>query len=107
VIPSASACLARTWLPFATAWVASEFSAGIVLIAKRRSSSAERRVRLAIYDGWKFDVYGNITEMPSEPQESGFANRVKHKAYRVREGGGFVGVYMGAAPQAPPFEPPP
>jgi phthalate 4,5-dioxygenase len=60
-----------------------------------------------LYHGWKFDVDGNITEMPSEPQESGFANRVKHKAYPVQEGGGFVWVYMGAALEVPAFEPPP
>ena len=29
-----------------------------------------------LYHGWKFDVDGNIVEMPSEPQASGFADRV-------------------------------
>ena len=43
-----------------------------------------------LYHGWKFDVEGNILEMPSEPRESSLANKVKHKAYPVREAGGFV-----------------
>ena len=60
-----------------------------------------------LYHGWKFDVDGNVTEMPSEPKESGFAERVKHKAYPVREWGGFVWAYMGPPEHQPEFEPPP
>ena len=60
-----------------------------------------------LYHGWKFDVAGNVVEMASEPKESGFADRVKHKAYPVQEGGGFVWVYMGPADEMPAFEPPP
>ncbi|HLZ67013.1 MAG TPA: Rieske 2Fe-2S domain-containing protein [Aliidongia sp.] len=60
-----------------------------------------------LYHGWKFDVDGNIVEMPSEPQESGFADRVKHKAYPAREAGGFVWVYMGSIDDMPAFEAPP
>jgi phthalate 4,5-dioxygenase oxygenase subunit len=60
-----------------------------------------------LYHGWKFDVDGNIVEMPSEPQASGFADRVKHKAYPAREAGGFVWVYMGPAAEMPAFEAPP
>ncbi len=59
-----------------------------------------------LYHGWKFDVAGNVVEMASEPKESGFADRVKHKAYPTQEVGGFVWVYMGPADQAPAFEPP-
>jgi phthalate 4,5-dioxygenase oxygenase subunit len=60
-----------------------------------------------LYHGWKFDVEGNVIDMPSEPRESGFAERVKHKAYPVREAGGFVWTYMGDPAQMPAFEPPP
>ena len=60
-----------------------------------------------LYHGWKFDVDGNVTEMPSEPKESGFAERVRHKAYPTREAGGFVWVYMGPVEEMPAFEPPP
>ncbi len=59
-----------------------------------------------LYHGWKFDVAGNVVEMASEPKESGFADRVKHKAYPTREAGGFVWAYMGPAELEPPFEPP-
>jgi phthalate 4,5-dioxygenase len=60
-----------------------------------------------LYHGWKFDVDGNVLDMPSEPPESGFADKVKHKAYPTQEGGGFIWVYMGPADQMPEFEAPP
>ena len=60
-----------------------------------------------LYHGWKFDVAGTVMEMPSEPRESGFAERIRHKAYPVREAGGFVWVYMGPAETMPAFEAPP
>ena len=59
-----------------------------------------------LYHGWKFDVDGNVLEMPSEPASSGFAEKVKHKAYPTQEGGGFVWVYMGAPEEKPEFEAP-
>jgi phthalate 4,5-dioxygenase oxygenase subunit len=60
-----------------------------------------------LYHGWKFGVDGTVVDMPSEPRESGFADRIKHKAYPVREGGGFVWAYMGPPDEMPVFEPPP
>ena len=59
-----------------------------------------------LYHGWKVDVEGNVLEMASEPAESGFAHKVKHKAYPAREAGGFVWTYMGPAEAMPEFEPP-
>ena len=59
-----------------------------------------------LYHGWKFDVDGNVLEMTSEPPESGFADKVKHKAYPVHEHGGFVWAYMGPRETMPEFEPP-
>lgn len=59
-----------------------------------------------LYHGWKIDVEGNVQEMVSEPESSRLAERVKHKAYPAREGGGFVWSYMGPAEAMPEFEPP-
>jgi phthalate 4,5-dioxygenase oxygenase subunit len=59
-----------------------------------------------LYHGWKFDVEGNVLEMTSEPPESGFTDKVKHKAYPAHEHGGFVWTYMGPADTMPAFEPP-
>ncbi len=43
-----------------------------------------------LYHGWKMDVSGNILEMASEPEASGMLNKVKHKAYPVKEWGGML-----------------
>jgi phthalate 4,5-dioxygenase oxygenase subunit len=59
-----------------------------------------------LYHGWKFDVEGNTLEMASEPPESNFADKVKHKAYPAREAGGFVWTYMGSPNEMPEFGPP-
>jgi phthalate 4,5-dioxygenase oxygenase subunit len=44
--------------------------------------------------------------MTSEPPESGFAGKVKHKTYPAKEWGGFIWTYMGPANTMPEFEPP-
>jgi phthalate 4,5-dioxygenase oxygenase subunit len=59
-----------------------------------------------LYHGWKIDVDGNVTDMPSEPPESGFARRVKHKTWPTREGGGFIWIYMGPGADMPEWETP-
>jgi phthalate 4,5-dioxygenase oxygenase subunit len=59
-----------------------------------------------LYHGWKFDVDGTIVEMASEPEASALPERVKHKAYPAREGGGFVWTYMGPPAEMREFEPP-
>ena len=48
-----------------------------------------------VYHGWKFDVAGNCVDMPSEPAESNFKNKVRTVAYEARERGGVIWVYMG------------
>src|SRR6476660_9737362 len=48
-----------------------------------------------VYHGWKFDVTGNCVDMPSEPAESNFKNKVRTVAYTARERGGVIWVYMG------------
>ncbi|MBY4597613.1 Rieske 2Fe-2S domain-containing protein [Ottowia caeni] len=60
-----------------------------------------------LYHGWKMDTSGNVLEMVSEPASSGFAEKVKHKAYPTKEWGGFVWAWFGAADSAPEFVPPP
>jgi phthalate 4,5-dioxygenase oxygenase subunit len=59
-----------------------------------------------LYHGWKFDVEGNVVDMPSEAP--GAAQRLgrKTKAYPVREGGGFVWIWMGPKEELREFEPP-
>ncbi|CAG9170882.1 Phthalate 4,5-dioxygenase oxygenase subunit [Cupriavidus laharis] len=59
-----------------------------------------------LYHGWKMDVEGNVLEMVSEPASSGMAEKVKHKAYPVKEWGGMVWAYMGPADAVPEFVPP-
>ena len=59
-----------------------------------------------LYHGWKVDVEGNVLEMASEPPESGLAEKVKMKAYPVREAGGFVWTYLGSAETVREFEAP-
>jgi phthalate 4,5-dioxygenase oxygenase subunit len=59
-----------------------------------------------LYHGWKVDVFGNVLEMASEPAASGLCGKVKHKAYPVKEWGGFVWTFMGPAEDMPEFEPP-
>jgi phthalate 4,5-dioxygenase oxygenase subunit len=60
-----------------------------------------------LYHGWKMDVEGNVVEMVSEPAESAMAQKVKHKAYPVKEWGSFVWAYMGPQDAVPEFRPPP
>src|SRR5437868_2656225 len=59
-----------------------------------------------LYHGWKFDVDGNVLEMPSEPDASKIRETVKQKSYPVREGGGFVWIWMGAKEDMREFESP-
>jgi phthalate 4,5-dioxygenase len=54
-----------------------------------------------IYHGWKFDVDGNCTDMPSEPRS--FADRIKLPKYPVHESGGIVWAYMGPSETMTPF----
>ena len=55
------------------------------------------------YHGWKFDVTGQCIEVPSEPEESGFAKRIKLKSYPLVEQGGVLWTYMGPTERTPPL----
>jgi len=59
-----------------------------------------------LYHGWKMDVDGNVQEMVSEPAASGMAQKVKHKAYPIKEWGGMVWAYMSPSDSVPEFVPP-
>lgn len=48
-----------------------------------------------VYHGWKFDVDGICVDMPNEPKEYRFDNKVRSTAYPTREYGGLIWVYMG------------
>ena len=56
-----------------------------------------------VYHGWKFDVSGNCVDMPSEPAESNFRDKVKIKAYPCAERNGVVWTYMGPRADLPPL----
>ncbi len=58
------------------------------------------------YHGWKYDVDGRCTEVPSEAG-TGFCERIKLKAYPCIERGGVIWTYMGPPelkPEPPAFE---
>jgi phthalate 4,5-dioxygenase len=53
------------------------------------------------YHGWKFDVSGQCVDMPSEPEESNFKNRVTLTAYPCIERGDVIFAYLGPAQHRP------
>lgn len=55
------------------------------------------------YHGWKYDVFGNCLEVPSEPEESGFRHKIKLKSYPLVERGGVLWTYMGPKELQPPL----
>jgi phthalate 4,5-dioxygenase len=60
-----------------------------------------------VYHGWKFDTAGACVDMPNEPPEYAFANKVRTQAYPTQEFGGVVWAYMGPAggtPELPKLE---
>ncbi len=54
-----------------------------------------------IYHGWKFDVDGKCMDMPNEPPESNFRDKIQHIAYPCRERGGVIWTYMGRVDPVP------
>ena len=60
-----------------------------------------------IYHGWKFEVGGRCSDIPSEPAGSTFKDRVRAKSYPVVEKGGIIWAFLGpddALPEEPDFE---
>lgn len=62
----------------------------------------EGGVRCA-YHGWKYGAGGRCLDMPSEPPESSFKDKVQHPAYPCAERGGVIWTYMGPAATPPPL----
>jgi phthalate 4,5-dioxygenase oxygenase subunit len=52
------------------------------------------------YHGWMYDTSGHCVDMPNEPEDSNFNEKVTIRAYPCEERGGVVWTYMG--PDAPP-----
>ena len=55
------------------------------------------------YHGWKYDVTGQCVEVPSEPVESGFCEKIKLTGYPLVKVGDVLWTYMGDADQRPPL----
>ena len=58
-----------------------------------------------VYHGWKFDVDGNVMDMPAEPANSPLRSEVKIKSYPIMEWGGVIWAYMGDKRHMPPKPP--
>ncbi len=54
-----------------------------------------------IYHGWKFDVNGNCVDLPTEPAESNFKDKIKAVSYPLQEAGGVIWAYMGPPQRRP------
>jgi len=59
-----------------------------------------------LYHGWLYDVDGRVLEMPAEPPESTYKDKVRQVAYPCVERGGLVFAYLGAGepPLLPNYE---
>ena len=55
------------------------------------------------YHGWKYDVTGACLDMPNEPAESNFRDKVQVTAYPCREVNRMIWTYMGPRETPPPF----
>ncbi len=57
------------------------------------------------YHGWKYDVTGRCVDMPNEPDESSFKDKIRARAYPCRDVNGVIWTYMGPRETPPPFPP--
>ena len=61
-----------------------------------------------VYHGWKYDVTGQCVDMPNEPAESRFKDKIALTAYPARDWGGVIWTYLGppelTPPELPQFE---
>jgi phenylpropionate dioxygenase-like ring-hydroxylating dioxygenase large terminal subunit len=55
-----------------------------------------------VYHGWKFDVDGNVLEMPNVPPNQ-LKSDAKARAYKVAERNGLIWVYLGDSAEVPPL----
>src|SRR5215467_5261387 len=56
-----------------------------------------------VYHGWKFDVAGRCVDMPNEPEESSFKQKVRAVAYPCVERAGLIWAYLGPRETPPPL----
>jgi len=56
-----------------------------------------------VYHGWKYDVTGQCVDMPSEPAESNFKDKIKQRSYPCMEKAGMIWAYMGPSSPPPPM----
>jgi phenylpropionate dioxygenase-like ring-hydroxylating dioxygenase large terminal subunit len=61
----------------------------------------EARGLRCVYHGWQFGCDGQCVDMPNEPPESNFQDKVRHPAYPCAERGGVIWTYMGAVSPPP------
>jgi len=54
------------------------------------------------YHGWKYDVTGQCVDVPSEPVESGYAEKIKLTSYPLIKVGHVLWTYMGPPEKQPP-----
>lgn len=55
------------------------------------------------YHGWKYDTTGQCIEVPSEPKDSGFCEKIKLQAYPLVKIGDILWTYMGPKDEQPPY----
>jgi nitrite reductase/ring-hydroxylating ferredoxin subunit len=63
----------------------------------------EREGVRCCYHGWLFDVEGRCLEMPCEPEDSTYKEKVRQPWYPCREYGGLVFAYLGPLAKIPVF----
>jgi phenylpropionate dioxygenase-like ring-hydroxylating dioxygenase large terminal subunit len=54
-----------------------------------------------VYHGWKYDVHGKCTDMPNEPAENRFHEKIRLKAYPTIELGNVIWAFLGTPGQLP------
>jgi phenylpropionate dioxygenase-like ring-hydroxylating dioxygenase large terminal subunit len=54
-----------------------------------------------VYHGWKFDFEGRCMDMPNEPEDSRFKDKVLQPSYPTAEMGGVIWAYMGPPAKMP------
>jgi nitrite reductase/ring-hydroxylating ferredoxin subunit len=56
-----------------------------------------------VYHGWKFDVDGVCTDLPSAPEGETYKNKIKIISYPCVDAGGLIWAYMGPKDKQPPM----
>jgi Rieske [2Fe-2S] domain len=78
--------------PLLAAGAAPRGATGAPLLYGRNEACGLR----CVYHGWKFDTSGQCADMPSEPADSDFRDKVQIDTFPVREWGGVIRAYFGS-----------